>query len=189
MPGKRKALSLREAALVEASRDSPSEPFAAPYYKLCEDFSYLGATNEEIAARLNVSISTLEQWIVEKPRLRRALDKGREMGLSRVAKSMHRLANGYKHNEDKLLVVNGKVERHRVVKQYPPSVNAATLLLVNRDGKRWKDRKVADASVTLDLGELVREALDRRREREAKVIEGQAVTVAGTKAGTSEDDA
>lgn len=177
MPGKSKALSIREATLVEASRDSPSEPFAAPYYKLAEDFSYLGATNEEIAARLKVSITTFEAWIVAKPRLRRALDMGREMGLSRVAKSMHRLATGYKHNEDKLLVVNGKVERHKMVKHYPPSVNAATLLLVNRDGKRWKDRKVADATVTLDLGDLVREALDRRRDREGKLIEGTAEQV------------
>lgn len=157
--------------------ESPGERWTTGYYKVCEAFSYLGATNDEIAARLNVSISRFETWIVEKPRLRAALDKGREMGLSRVAKSMHRLATGYKHRETKLLVVNGEVQRHDVTKHYPPSVNAATLLLVNRDGKRWKDRKVADVGVTLDLGELVREALDRRQEREAKTIEGSAVQV------------
>jgi len=177
MPGKRKTLSAREALVVADAAETPGERWVTAYLKVCEDYSYLGATNDEIAARLNVSQRTFDEWIAEKPALRRALDRGREVGLSRVARSMHRAATGYKHRETKLLVVNGKVQRHDVVKQYPPSVNAATLLLVNRDGKRWKDRKVADASVTLDLGELVREALDRRREREAKLIEGTAEQV------------
>jgi hypothetical protein len=44
---------------------------------------------------------------------------------------------------------------------------------VNRDPKRWKDRKLADATVTLDLGDLVREALARRDGDRAKVVEAE----------------
>ena len=97
--------------------------------------------------------------------------------MARVSKSLHAAATGYKHKETKLLVVDGQVQRHEVVKHYPPSVNAAALLLVNRDPKRWRDRKLADATVTLDLGELVREALARRDKEEAKAIEAEVIEV------------
>lgn len=167
MPGKSRSRQAAEAALALSSQEGDRR-FIPAFTRLAADYAFLGCTNEDIAQRLDVSPARFQRWTVEQPTLQRALLKARELGLARVARGLHASATGYKHKETKLLVVNGKVERHDVVKHYPPSVNAAALLLVNRDPARWRDRKLADATVTLDLGELVREALARR----GKVIEG-----------------
>lgn len=173
MPGKSRITQVAIAAMA-LSAEEGERRFIPAFIRLAADYAYLGCNNEDIAQRLDVSISTFQKWTVEQPRLQRALLKARELGLSRVARGLHAAATGYKHKETRLLVVDGEVQRHDVVKHYPPNVNAAALLLVNRDPARWRDRKLADATVTLDLGELVREALARR----GKVIEGTAVPVA-----------
>jgi hypothetical protein len=172
MPGKRKLAQAAESALaleqVQAERR-----YTSSLDRLCADYAYLGASDEDIAGFIGISPDTFSRWKADQPTLARRLLRARELGLAKVARSLHAAANGYKHKETKVLVVDGAIQRVDVVKHYPPNVNAAALLLVNRDSKRWKDRKLADATVTLDLGELVREALERRDGSAARVIEGE----------------
>jgi hypothetical protein len=176
MSGKsRKRQAIERAELEARIADGMGRPGAyhPAFNRRATDYCLLGATNEDLAGFFETSLSTIEQWLREIPSFRKAISKGRELALSRVARSLHASAVGYKHKETKHFVVAGELVERTVTKRYPPNVNAAALLLVNRDPKRWKHRKLADAAVTLDLGDLVREAL-ARRDKEAKVIEATA---------------
>jgi len=183
MPGKSLARAILEEELREAAQIALGIN-QGKYYKAFDrrahGYALVGHTNEEIAELLGVSATTFDEWIAASESLRRALQKARHDDYVRVVRSAHRAANGFRAREDKLLVVGGKVERHVISKVYPPNMVATTLLLTNRQGERWKDKRVGDASVVTaaDLLEAIEEVAQRRAARlpgdGAKVIDGTA---------------
>jgi len=133
----------------------------------------LGATNPELAAFFGVSLSSIERWMVEIPRFRKAIENGREVADMRVAKSMFAAAVGYKHRETKLNVVAGVLEKTEVTKHYPPNVNAGVLWLTNRQKAKWRDTKAVEHSGSVNLSHLVESSLgEQAKPVDAKVIEG-----------------
>ena len=138
------------------------------------DYALLGASDEEIADMIGVHRETFVTWAVEKPSLSKALARARYEAPARIVKSLHRAANGYKHRETKLNVVNGKLEKTDVTKAYPPNVQAATLILANRASKHWKDTKTVEHAGTINLAALV-EGMYATPAADPKVIEGEAI--------------
>lgn len=136
------------------------------------DYCLLGATNEDLAEFFGVDVSSVQRWLVEIPSFAKAVSKGREVANVRVVKALHAAATGYKHQETKLNVVKGRLKTTVVTKHYAPNVNAAALILMNRDSKRWKDTKTVEHSGRIDLASLVAGSMGD----DAKVIEGKAVT-------------
>lgn len=148
--------------------------------RVAHGYALAGYTNDNIAEFIGVDVSTIERWSVEYPSFALALKKGRTDDYVRLVRSAHRAGNGFRAREDKLLVVGGKVEKHSISKVYPPNMVATTLLLTNRQGDRWKDKRVGDASAVTaaDLLEAIEEVAQRRAAKltgdQAKVIEGTA---------------
>src|SRR5262249_52183734 len=133
MPGKSRAQQKAEDAAAKEGR-LIRNAYHPAFDRRATDYCMLGATNEDLAGFFGVSLSAIEKWLVERPSFARAVRKGRIEADARVAKAMHAAATGYKVREEKLLVVNGKVEKHSVTKRYPPNVNAGALWLTNRQG-------------------------------------------------------
>lgn len=174
MPGKSRARRAIEAeATLAAVAHSPD---ASPAVcKRIKEFALLSATNEEIAAFIGVSLSTFETWLVEKPQVKAALRKGKEMADVRVAGAMHRRAVGFSAKAQKVVTIKGEAHIVDIVEHYPPDVSAGKFWLTNRRAGNWKDRSTPDAGQALDLAALV-QALHARRGDDAKVIEGSAHT-------------
>jgi hypothetical protein len=166
-----KSLARQQAEEMEEAEGRAARSAYNPgFNRRATDYCLLGATNEELAAFFNVHLSSVEQWLVEIPSFARAVSRGREVANVRVVKALHAAATGYKHDEVKLNVVKGKLRKTVVTKHYPPSVNAAALILMNRDSKRWKDTKTVEHSGRIDLAALVTGSMGDG----AKVIEGTA---------------
>lgn len=159
-----------ESALAAVTR---SPPFVPAVCKRVTEFALLGATNEEIAAFIGVSTSTFDLWIVEKPRLRAALAKGRELGDVRVAGALHRRAVGFSAKAQKVMNIGGEAQVVEYKEYYPPDVQAQRYWLNNKRPRQWQERNGPEAGAVLDLAALVK-ALHANRGDDAKVIEGEA---------------
>lgn len=62
--------------------------FEKDVYNAC----LLGATNKELAKKLNVNLGTINLWIETKPKFMDAIKAGREIADEKVAKSMYKTA-------------------------------------------------------------------------------------------------
>lgn len=176
MSGKSIARQTREAELDEAARISglaTEGKYHAGFDRRAHDYALLGATDDEIAGFLEVSPASVSRWMVDHPTFRRAVQKARVDAPIRVVKSLHRAANGFRHRETKLHVVNGAIKKTDITKTYPPNVQAAALILTNRAGAHWKDAKQVEHSGTIGLAALIEASMGDK----AKVIEGKAERV------------
>lgn len=187
MGGKSIARQTREAELDEAARVSgmaTEGKYHAGFDRRAHDYALLGATDEEIAGFLEVSPASVSRWMVEQPSFRKAVKKARVDSLVRVVKSQHRAAVGYKHKETKVFQHEGKLQTIDVVKHYPPSTQAANLILMNRDAAHWKDTKTVNHTGRVDLAALVQGSMGDQ----AKVIEGSAGIVRDRPTDEPSDD-
>ena len=160
----------REA--VQVALGTIQSRYVRAFDRRAHGYALLGHTNEEIAELIGVDPSTFDRWLVEHATLAKAVHKARYDDNLRVVKALHSAARGYKHRETKLNVVDGKLEKTEITKHYPPSVQAATLILANRAGSQWKDTKTVNHTGRVDLAALVRGSMGD----DAKVIEAQPVT-------------
>jgi len=185
MPGKSLARQQAELAAQDEGRHVRSA-YHPGFDRRAADYCLLGATNAELGQLLGVAEKTIEQWLVERPSFARAVRRGRVEADARVARSMFAAATGAKVKERRTRrdKSGGVVEIIEVIKEHPPNVAAAALILTNRAGQHWKDRRVSDVNVGLNLATLI-EGLHGAG---AKVIEGQATT-ALTKSSDTEEQA
>lgn len=171
MPGKSRA-----RLEYEASKNAPPvQRSNAVYSKLFDlkahDYALLGASNAEIAELLDVNPSSVDAWMVEQPTFKRAVNRARVGANVRVVKSLYRAANGYRHRETKLNVIGGKLIKTDITKAYPPSVQAAAMVLTNRASKHWRDVKNVEHTGQISLAALVSSSFGE----DAKAIEAQPV--------------
>lgn len=90
------------------------------YAKQARALCLLGATNPEIASSLDVSLTTVNRWMVEFPPFRNAIKEGREVADANVADALYRRAIG--------------------TKTTPPDTAAAFIWLKNRRPDKWRDK-------------------------------------------------
>lgn len=181
MVGKSLALQAEEQAAQqgEPNPENPLSAYVPGYAQRAHDLCLRGATDAEIAEVFEVHPASIADWKRTNPIFARALRNGREKALGRVARSLYAAATGQKIKETKAFVINGKIETIDIVKELPVSVPAATLVLTNRDGGRWKDKRVGEGSglISADLLQAIEEVAIRRAAKvpgdDAKVIDGQ----------------
>lgn len=105
------------------------------------NFSLLGASNEQIAGFLEISVDTFYQWKEKYPAFSEALANGRENADSLVAKSLFQRAIGYKHKANKIqLHRDGTFKKQEYTEVYPPDTNAAMFWLKNRKSDKWREK-------------------------------------------------
>lgn len=126
------------------SEDKPKKKTGRPslyrqeYDGVATMLCLLGATDEEIAKALDVSVATICTWFKEHPSFLEATKAGRERADARVAASVYRSAVGFEMAEEK--IVGGKVVS--AVKRYAPNITACMFWLQNRQPARWQDRRI-----------------------------------------------
>lgn len=133
------------------------------YAELARNYCLLGATNPDLARMFDVSVTTIDNWLVEHPQFLGAVKEGREEADAKVARSLYERATGYKHPAVKIFMpansaepVYAPYEEH-----YPPDTAAAFIWLKNRRATQWRDKQEVEHTASDDLIA----ALDARKAR------------------------
>jgi len=98
-----------------------------------------GATDEQIAISMDVSVQTIDYWKRTKPEFREALQAGKDQADARVAEAFYKAACGYSHPDVDIRVVNGRIVKTKITKHYPPNAYAGNKWLTIRQREKWAE--------------------------------------------------
>lgn len=112
-------------------------------YKLC----LLGSTDKGLADFFEVEEQTINNWKKDYPSFFESLKAGKQIADGKVAESLYKRANGYKHKDIDIKVADGMIVQTPIIKSYPPDTTACIFWLKNRQPSLWRDKQ------ELDLGD------------------------------------
>ncbi len=129
-----------------------------------------GKTESDMAALWGLEVKTIWNWKQKFPTFLRAMEEGKQLADDYLERSLYRKAMGYEHDDEEILVVQGKIERVKTVKRYAPDTAAAKFWLTNRRPRRWRDRQEVQAlpssvTVTHEAGDSVKALIQGIRSR------------------------
>lgn len=139
-------------------------------YKL----ALLGLSNNDLAVAFGVALSTLGNWIAERPEFKAALEDGRIAADTKVAAALYKRALGYDKKVTKLATAEGKfTDKEEILEHVPADVGAAQFWLKNRQKQYWTDRSelemVGDTGIVVKF-DIPRPSIrDLQLERDADV--------------------
>lgn len=105
------------------------------------DLALAGLTDQEMAEKLGIALSTLNLWKRKHPEFSESIKRGKAHADAKVARSLFELATGYSHPAVKIFNHNGKPLIVEYTQHHPPDVTACIFWLKNRDPKNWRDRR------------------------------------------------
>ena len=111
-----------------------------------------GATDEEIAAELDIGTATLYRWRNKYPEFRESLKEGKKIADAIVEDGLYRRAVGFEYEETKIIYIQkqdgAEISRRieKTKKHALPDVTACIFWLKNRDSQNWRDIKSQDIS-------------------------------------------
>lgn len=109
-----------------------------------------GGTVADLAAIFDVPASVINKWLVDYADFAEAVNRGRELAVDRVERSLHRRAVGMSVVETKVFCHNGQIITHDVKKRYAPDTRAQQMILYNMRRGKFKERQQVE--VVGDLG-------------------------------------
>jgi hypothetical protein len=122
----------------------------------------LGATNDSLAERLDVSVRTIGAWIATIPDFSDAVKKGRHIADEAVVSALFARATGMEHRTTKLFLHNGQPVPVSYTVELPPDVRACMFWLRNRRPQQWREnRPLVDESPEHDAWREFEEASRR----------------------------
>lgn len=124
---------------VAGGRPDQYDERVKPKLLLIEAWTRDGLTVEQIAANLNVGVSTFYRYQKEKEELRDALKNGREVIDTMVENALIKSALGYDYTEEEINKKTGLKEEIRKVAH--PNTTALIFWLKNRKPKEWRDKQ------------------------------------------------
>jgi DNA-binding XRE family transcriptional regulator len=100
-----------------------------------------GATDNEIAAKVGISPTTLNNWKGKRPDFKQALKDAKSVADDLVEASLFRNACGYTHPAMKFFfdAKSGKVISQAYVEHHKPDTTAQIFWLKNRRKDEWRD--------------------------------------------------
>jgi hypothetical protein len=101
----------------------------------------LGATDEQIAEILGVSVDSITRWKQKHPEFCGALKAGKDEADNRVEMSLFQRATGYSHPDVHVSNYQGNITLTPITKHYAPDTTAAIFWLKNRRPQEWRDRQ------------------------------------------------
>ena len=131
--------------------------------KIIGNLAMFGMSDAEICEKIEVAPSTIARWKKNSERFRNKLFEAREGALTRVVRSMHERATGYKVKSVKIFAdpKSGKKLEVPFIENYPPDPGAAMSILKNRAPKFWRDKVTVEHQVTGKLAERLAAARKR----------------------------
>jgi DNA-binding transcriptional regulator YiaG len=114
--------------------------------RMCE----LGLVDAELAHVFGVAESTINEW-KKKPEISESIKKGKAVADEKVEIALFHRAIGYSHPSEEIKVIDKKIERVQVIKQYPPDTAAAIFFLCNRKPQVWKNKQQNDGNFKFDV--------------------------------------
>lgn len=125
---------------------------------LCYRLALLGLRNNEIAATLQIKLSTFTLWINQYDALKQKLNEGRRIADGQVAQALFKRATGFTVEDTFITLHNGKPVTVPTEKYYPPDTTAAIFWLKSRTRdnenpfvERQDVKLTKEEKVTLDL--------------------------------------
>lgn len=136
--------SVGHSTKTKYSADRPRQAF---------ELALLGATNEDMARVMDVSVQTIEYWCRTKPEFRNRMNEGKMAADAKVARALFESATGYSHPDCQIFLntievmddQGNVIERRKepliveTVKHYPPNAFAAFKWLTIRQRSKWTD--------------------------------------------------
>lgn len=129
-----------------------------------------GLTDEQIAARIGITTSTLYDWKNKYSEFSEALKRGKEVVDIEVENALLKRALGYDYTEERVerSQDGGKksIKTVQTVKHIPPDTTAQIFWLKNRMPDRWRDKPAPPApppdeantdALSRSLAEMARE--------------------------------
>ena len=131
--------------MVRGARGKYHEWLTKEGLTLIEGWARDGLIDEQIAANIGVTTTTLYDWKKKYADFSDALKKGKETSDYEVENALFKSATGYEYEERKEVqeVVDG-VMRKRVEitrKQVPPNATSAIFWLKNREPDKWRNKQ------------------------------------------------
>ncbi len=126
-----------------------------------------GATTEDLAALFDTTRRTIERWAVQHEEFCRAVRVGKEAADDRTERSLYSRANGYEYEAEKIMVVDGVIQRVTVLEHVPPDPRSLNYWLNNRRPKEWRNQVTVDATVKSDGASSLGQILSRIEQIEA----------------------
>ena len=144
-------------------RPTAYQPEFAETARLC---CLIGATNEGLAERLDVSPRTIDRWIATIPEFAAAVREGREVADGKVVAALFARAVGLERQVTRAFCHDGTPVTATWTEQVLPDVRACIFWLRNRRPQQWREtRETADgAAEGLDFRDL-EEASERVAQR------------------------
>lgn len=156
--------------MVRGARGKYHEWLTKEGLTLIEGWAKDGLIDEQIAANIGITTTTLYDWKKKYADFSDALKKGKETSDYEVENALFKSATGYEYEERKEVqeVVDG-VMRKRVEitrKQVPPNATSAIFWLKNRKPDKWRNKQ------EIEISKLRAET--KKLEAETARIESQA---------------
>ena len=128
---------------------------------LLEGWARDGLTDEEIASKIGVSRSTLNEWKIKYPDISDTLKRGKEVVDRQVENALLKRALGYKYDEiTKELSVDPDTGEERltitkvVTKEVQPDTTAQIFWLKNRKPDEWRAKREVEDGDKMELERL-----------------------------------
>ena len=136
--------------MVRGARGKYHEWLTKEGLTLIEGWAKDGLIDEQIAANIGITTTTLYDWKKKYADFSDALKKGKETSDYEVENALFKSATGYEYEERKEVqeVVDG-VMRKRVEitrKQVPPNATSAIFWLKNRKPDKWRNKQEIEIS-------------------------------------------
>lgn len=128
----------------KAGRGRPTT-YKPEFVKMVYQLALLGQTDAEMAAVLQVTEQTFNNWKNAHPEFFESLNEGKALADARVADRLYQRAMGFEHDSEEIKVLSDPsfgsyVERVKVRKIYPPDTAAAIFWLKNRQSRKWREK-------------------------------------------------
>ncbi len=137
--------------IVEAVRTGRPTIYRPELATLARKLALLGATEAEMADALNISVSTLSDWMHKHPDFSRVVESGKVQADAAVAEQLHSRATGYSHEAVKIFMPAGAQAPVYApyTERYPPDTKAALAWLSRRQPEKWRERQQVDVTGTI----------------------------------------
>ena len=101
----------------------------------------LGATNESLAERFEVSRRTIDNWFATIPEFSDAVRQGRDVADETVVSALFARATGMEQQMTKVFCHRGQPVTATYTQQLPPDVRACIFWLRNRRPWQWRENR------------------------------------------------